>query len=79
MRRTVMQFASLRGCKEREISPGCGFDEYFGMKRDDRQRWPPGPCEGPAANGRTNRGESVRAVCQGQAGVVPLSVPGAYR
>ena len=52
-----MQFAGLRGCSEREQSPGCGMEEYFGMKRDDQQRWPPGACEGPADNGRMNRGE----------------------
>lgn len=57
MRRTVMQFASMRGCSERERAPGCGFHEYFGLKRDDSQRWPPGACEGPAEKGKWNRGE----------------------
>lgn len=57
MRRTVMQFAELRGCRVREHSPGCGMDEYFGLVHDDQQRWPPGACEGPAVVGRRKRGE----------------------
>ena len=57
MRRTAMQFALQQGCDVKEQSPGCNFDKYFGLERDEGQRWPPGPCEGPAVNGHRNRGK----------------------